>query len=372
MSILLNIIQKEFLQIFRNKTMVRVIFILPLVQLIILVNAATYEMSNIKFAVVDNDQSVTSRNLLRSFEGSPFYNFEGAFQSTKLAMAAMDKGDLDLIIVMPSNFEKAVEKELAGQVQLLINGLNSTVAQLVLSYSTNILSDFNRSIIGKQKIITTAITAPQVNITHSFWYNPLLNYKFYMAPGILVILVTIIGMFLGGLNLVREKEIGTIEQLNVTPMRKSHFIISKMVPFLVIGLFDLGLGLLIAHLLYAIPVVGSLPLLFAFAAVYLVAVLSIGLLLSTISDTQQQVMFLAFFFLTTFILMSGIFTPVESMPAWGQNLNYLNPMYYFMRVIRMVVIKGSGLKDIAFEFMAIISYAVVMLTIAVRMYRKTT
>lgn len=372
MKILLNIIQKEFLQILRNKSMLRVIFILPLVQLIILVNAATYEMKEIKYAVVDNDHSVTSRNLLRSFEAAPFYQLEAAYPNVDLAMAAMDKGDLNLILVLPNKLERTIDKEGSGEVQLLVNALNSTVAQLVLTYSTNILASFNQSLIASSHLMTTASAVPSVDINYSFWYNPDLNYKFYMAPGILVILVTIIGMFLGGLNLVREKEIGTIEQLNVTPLRKHHFIIGKMVPFIVIGLFDLGLGLLIANLLYGIPVVGSLFLLFSFAAVYLVLVLSIGLLLSTISDTQQQVMFLAFFFLTTFILMSGIFTPVESMPLWGQKLNYLNPMYYFMRVVRMVVVKGSGFRDIAFEFAAVASYAVVMLLIAVRMYRKTT
>lgn len=372
MKILLNIIQKEFLQILRNKSMLRVIFILPLVQLIILVNAATYEMKQIRYAVVDSDHSVTSRNLIRSFEASPFYQLDASYQNVDVAMEAMDRGSLNLIVVIPTNLERAITKEGTSEVQLLVNALNSTVAQLVLTYSTNILAGFNSSIISSSQLVTNANSIPSVDINYSFWYNPDLNYKFYMAPGILVILVTIIGMFLGGLNLVREKEIGTIEQLNVTPLRKYHFIIGKMIPFIVIGLFDLGLGLFIANLLYGVPVVGSLFLLFSFATVYLILVLAIGLLLSTVSDTQQQVMFLAFFFLTTFILMSGIFTPVESMPLWGQKLNYLNPMSYFMRVVRMVVVKGSTFRDILFEFIAVTTYAVVMLLIAVRMYRKTT
>jgi ABC-2 type transport system permease protein len=191
-----------------------------------------------------------------------------------------------------------------------------------------------------------------------------------MVPGILAILLTIIGMFLASLNLVREKEMGTIEQINVTPIRKYQFIIGKLVPFWIIAIFELAFGLGIGKLLFNIPVEGSLILLFAYAALYLVAVLGMGLLISTLSQTQQQAQFLNFFVLVTFVMMSGIFTPAESMPHWAQDLNIINPLAYFMRVIRMILLKGSEFRDVAGDFLAIAVMAVVLTALATWRYRK--
>jgi ABC-2 type transport system permease protein len=213
-------------------------------------------------------------------------------------------------------------------------------------------------------------TVQQVDISYSFWYNPELNYQVFMLPGILVILVTIIGMFLPALNLVREKEIGTIEQINVSPIKKYQFIAGKLVPFLIIGLFELSFGLAFGKLVYAIPLEGNLLLLFGFASVYLMAALGMGLFISASSSNQQQVMFMSFFFLLTFILMSGIFTPVESMPHWASWVNIVNPFAYFMKVIRMVLLKGSTFADIRHEFFSMLLFAAGILSLAVWRYRK--
>ncbi|MGW8315759.1 MAG: ABC transporter permease, partial [Bacteroidales bacterium] len=177
---------------------------------------------------------------------------------------------------------------------------------------------------------------------------------------------------LTALNLVREKEMGTTEQINVTPIRKIQFIIAKLLPFWLIALMELAVGLVVGRILYDLPVRGSLGLLFLATSVYLLLVLGFGLFLSTISSTQQQLMFVAFFFMITFLLMSGVFTPTESMPAWAQELNRINPLAYFMKVIRMVLLKGSGFRDISREFFSMLGYAVLMLTLAVTSYRKTT
>jgi ABC-2 type transport system permease protein len=212
---------------------------------------------------------------------------------------------------------------------------------------------------------------PQIQITNRYWYNEMLNYKYYMLPGILAILVTAIGFLLAGLNLVREKEIGTIEQINVTPVRKYHFIIAKMVPFLIIGLADLALGLLIGKLLFNIPFEGSIGLLFLGSAIFLVAVLGLAIFLSTFSSTQQQYMFVAFFFLIIFVLMGGIFTPVDSMPMWAQKFDLINPMAYLMRVNRMVMLKGSSFQDISRDIYSLALIAIAFTTLAVNRYRKT-
>jgi ABC-2 type transport system permease protein len=199
----------------------------------------------------------------------------------------------------------------------------------------------------------------------------MLNYKYYMLPGILVILVTAIGFLLAGLNMVREKEIGTIEQINVTPVRKYHFIIAKMVPFLLIGLTDLALGLIIGKIAFDIPFNGSILLMFFGSTIFLIAVLGVALFISTFSGTQQQYMFVAFFCMIIFILMSGIFTPYESMPIWAQDFNLINPVAYLMRINRMVMLKGSTIHDISRELYSLVLIAISFTALAVRRYRKT-
>jgi ABC-2 type transport system permease protein len=192
-----------------------------------------------------------------------------------------------------------------------------------------------------------------------------------MLPGILGILVLAIGFILAGLNLVKEKESGTIEQMNVTPVKKYHFMIAKIMPFLIIGIVDLALGMAIGRLVFGIPFIGSLGLLFLSSTVFLIAVLGLALLISTFSSTQQQFMFTAFFFMIIFILMSGIFTPLESMPVWAQKIDLVNPVVYIMRINRMVILKGSTFHDIRMEFLALTIIALVTTTLAVNRYRKT-
>ncbi|MFA5781648.1 MAG: ABC transporter permease, partial [Bacteroidales bacterium] len=207
---------------------------------------------------------------------------------------------------------------------------------------------------------------------YAFWFNPELNYKNYMVPGILVLLVTLIGMFLTGMNIVREKEIGTIEQINITPIKKHQFIIGKLLPFWIIAQFELAFGLTLGKLLFDIPILGNLGVVFTFSSIYLLVVLGAGLIISTINNTQQQSMFISFFFMIVFIMMSGLFTPVESMPVWAQKINIINPVAYFIEVMRMVLMKGSGFMDIKRQLISISIYAVLILSFAVWRYRKVT
>ncbi|MFH1319234.1 MAG: ABC transporter permease [Bacteroidota bacterium] len=372
MRTILFIIQKEFIQIFRNRTMLPIIFIMPIVQLIVLVYAATLEMKHIDMYVVDNDMSVTSRRLINKFQGSPFFYVENSSFSIKEAENELRKDNADIILRIPEGFEKKLVRENSSKLQLLINAINGAVAGLTNAYSMSVISDFNKEIIAEWVNNPSGLKHQNINITYSYWYNPELNYKIYMLPGILVILVTVIGMFLSALNLVREKEMGTIEQINVTPIRKYQFITGKLLPFWIIALFELSFGLTIGKILFDIPMVGSLFLLFCFAAIYLVVALGIGLFISTVTNTQQQVMFLAFFFMIVFILMSGIFTSVESMPKWAQSVNYINPFSYFMKVIRMVLLKGSGFADVAKEFLSLSIYGIIILSLATWRYRKVT
>lgn len=352
--------------------MLPMIFGVPIIQLVILVNAATLEMKSIDMFVVDKDLSSLSHELVSKFEGSPFYNISGTSFSIDDANSAIEQNKADLILHIPQGFERNLMRENKSEIQLLIDGVNGTAASLVNAYSSSVISDFNRNIIVDLTQMPQLKDASLIKVETSFWYNPELNYKIYMLPGILVILVTLISMFLAAMNIVREKEIGTIEQLNVTPIKKIEFIVGKLLPFLIIALFELAFGLAIGKVFFHVPMVGSLGLLFGFTIVYLLVVLGIGLFISTISSTQQQVMFITFFFMLVFILMSGIFTPTESMPMWAQRVNIINPFYYFMRVIRMIMLKGSGFWDISKEFFSLCIYAVIMLSLSVWKYKKVS
>lgn len=347
------------------------IFWVPLMQMLILVFAATFDMKKIEMAVVDNDLSETSRQLIAKFDAIPFYNVGHAALKTGPGEELLLQDSTDMVLVIPSGMEKKLIRENEASLQLLVNAIEGNSAQLIYSYSSRVINDFNRNLITEMMGIPKLELPAQVNITESFWYNEKLDYKWYMAPGILSLLVTIIGMFMSAMNLIREKELGTIEQLNVTPIKKYHFIIGKLVPFWIIALFELAFGLIIARVVFNLPVEGSLFLLFAFAGLYLISVLGLGLFISTITHTQQQVMFMNFFFMLIFILMGGIFTPVESMPEWAQTINHINPVFYFMRIMRHITLKGSGFFDMIPEFAGLSILGIAFLSLAIWRYRKT-
>lgn len=352
--------------------MLHIIFILPVVQLVLLVYAANLEMKEIRFYVVDMDKSAVSGQLVAKFRGSPFFRYKGSGFNLKKGEDMLAAENADLIIHIPGGFEKSLRGPGPAPLQLLINGVNSTKAGLINTYTSGIIQDFNSQLRHEWGASQKIEGYYRANLITAFWFNPELNYKIYMLPGILVILVTITGMFLTALNLVREKELGTSEQINVTPVKKYQFLFSKLFPFWVIALMELAFGLTLGYFLFDLPMEGSLALLFLFASVYLLAVLGIGLFLSAISQNQQQVMFLSFFFMLTFILMSGIFTPVESMPEWAQTVNITNPFAYFMKVIRMILLKASVFSDIKSDFISISVYALITLSLSVFAYRKVS
>ena len=372
MNTILFIIQKEFIQVFRNRMMLPIIFVVPLVQLIILVHAATFEMKSIKVSIIDLDMSSTSQQMISKFEGSPFFIIKNTSFSDKEAQQEMKKGNVDMILHIPYGFERRLVKENAAKVQIVINAINGASAGLIDAYSTMIILDFNREILIDFLSPDMLTATHNINVTSSYWYNPKLNYKTYMVPGILCLLVTIIAFLLSGMNIVREKEIGTIEQINVTPIRKFQFIAGKLLPFWIIALFELAFGLTLGKILFNIPIIGSLWLIFLSAAVYIFVILGFGLLISTMTNTQQQSMLVSFFFMMIFILMSGLFTSIESMPEWAQRLDRLNPIAYFIRIMRMVMLKGSDFHDIRESFYSLAVYAVGIISFAVWRYRKVS
>ena len=372
MKTILFIVQKEFRQIFRNKGMLPIIFVLPLFQLLVLSNAASFEIKNIKFSYVDNDHTKSSRELVSQFQASSYFNIIESFTSKKEADLQMQAGKVDVILEIPNHFERDLIKENGTNLSVSINAIDGAAAGVENVYISQIITGYNQKIQtqlyqyneGSYVRPVTIVTIP------SFWYNNTLNYKTFMVPGILVLLVTMLTLFLSSMNIVREKEIGTLEQINVTPIKKYQFIVGKLFPFWVLGLVILTVGLTIAKFIFNVPILGNIGLIYFFTSIYLLVILGIGLIISNHSDTQQQAMFVAWFFSVIFILMSGLFTPIESMPVWAQNLTLLNPIRYFVEIIRMVMLKGASFSDISRPFFMILFYAFALNGIAVWSYKK--
>jgi len=368
MNTLLALIRKEFIQIFRNKVMLPIIFIMPLIQLLILANAATYELKNVDIVVVDQDRSAASRQLKQAFVAGGFFSIRAEVDQTNQALDLIQSNDADVVIVIPPRLSERIRMGQPSTLQLMISGEDGMKAGLIQSYVAGIMQ--KQSILFQQELIPINQASTGLVVRELFAYNPELRYTYYMVPGILVLLVTMIGLLLSAMNIVREKEIGTIEQLNVTPIKRWQFISGKLIPFWIIGLFELALGLTIAWLVFNIPMEGSLLLVFGAASIYLIIILSIGLLISTVTDTQQQAMFIAWFVMVLFILMSGLFTPVQSMPEWAQMTTLVNPLTYFIEIMRRVLLKGATFESVETLMYSLAIYATLLLGIAVRRYRK--
>ena len=254
---------------------------------------------------------------------------------------------------------------------LAANAINGQTAGLAVSYAGTIIRDFNNDIRLEWIQTSRMNQQPVIEITNSNWFNPKMNYKYFIVPGVLALLVTMVGFILTSLNIVKEKEAGTIEQLNVSPIKKYQFILGKLIPFWILGMLVLTIGFLVSFIVYGILPNGSFLLIYLFAAVYLIALLGFGLFTSTFADTQQQAMFIAYFFMMIFILLGGLFAPIENMPDWARILTYINPVSYFIEVMRMIVLKGSGITDLAKHFGIIILFAIGFNTLAILHYKKT-
>jgi ABC-2 type transport system permease protein len=366
------LLRKEFRQIFRNRPIMILILAMPVIQLILLPLAADYEVKNINLAVVDGDHSTYSQKLIDKITASGYFKLAAYEPSFKKALGFVERDQADLVLEIPAGFERTLVREGREKLFVAVNAINGSKASLGGNYLISIISDFNQGIRVRLEQSAETGAAPTVDVASSNWYNVLLNYKLFMVPGVLATLLTMISGFLAALNIVKEKEVGTIEQINVTPIRKHHFILGKLIPFWIMGNVVFLLGLLISYFVYGITPAGSLALLWLFVAVYLVAVLGFGLLVSTFCDTQQQAMFIMFFFIMIFILLGGLFTPTDSMPGWAQVIVRINPVSYLITVMRMVIMKGSGMKDVLQPLLIITGFALGFNTWAVWNYRKAS
>ena len=373
MRTFLFLLEKEFKQILRNRIILAMIIALPTIQLAILPHAATYEIRHINLAVVDADHSTLSAELTAKLNASRYFNLVSDGTSYEDALELVEDGKAHLILEIPPHFEKDLRLASKAGLMIAVDAVDGTMGSIGSSYLNQILQSFTAGLVARGEIAYPEADGPQarIQVIPQYRYNTQLDYKTYMVPGILVMLLTLVGGILAALNIVSEKEQGTLEQINVSPVPKQSYLLAKVIPFWIIGLLTLAIGLLIARFLYGIVPAGSLLTLYTFAAVYVVAFTGFGLLISVAAKTQQQSMFIAFFFLLIFFLMGGLFTPISSMPYWAQVITWFNPTAYLIDVVRLIVMKGSGFADLIPQFFCILGFAVVFNVWAIFGYDKT-
>lgn len=366
------LLQKEFKQILRSRSLLISILMMPIIQLTLMPLAANYEVKNIAVAVVDHDHSSYSRKLIDKIFASKYFSGGSYTTSYNAAGKLIEQNKADIILEIPQGFEDNLVRDDHNQVLLAVNAINGTKAGIGSGYLASIIADFNNDVRLQWVHPGRFSEAPTLDIVPANWYNPFMSYFLFMVPGLIVSLLTGLGVFSASLNIVKEKEIGTIEQINVTPIKKYEFILGKLIPYWVLGMTVFTIGMLVSRFIYGIIPLGSIPMLYGFLSVYLVTLLGAGLLISTYSDTQQQAVSLAFFFMLIFNMISGVFTSIDSMPEWGKVMSYFSPMSHFAAVMRMVVLKGSTFHDILPHFMAIVILGLIFNTWAVINYKKTT
>ena len=377
---ILYLAQAEVLHIVRDHILLAQVLVVPVVQLLVLSNAATFEIRNTPIHVVDLDRSAASRGVVNRLAASGHFEIVDDTPSVDRADEGLLRGTVTMAVVIPHDFESSLVRTGVGQVQLSVNAEKGSAAGIVQTYASRVLAGYASELSSRRagRVLSGPAAAggvrsdppPRIDVRVRPLYNVTQNYKHYMVPGILVALMTIIGTLLSAQNIAREKELGTLEQLNVTPITRGQFIIAKLLPFWVLGLVELSLGLLVGTLVFGIPMRGSIPLLYGVAGVYLAVALGIGLWISTLVETQQQAMFVTFFIVNIYLLMSGLFTPVDSMAPWVRTVSMVNPVRHFVTISRAILMKGAGPAEIAQPFFILLGTAVLVLVFAVGQYRK--
>jgi ABC-2 type transport system permease protein len=366
------ILQKEFRLIFRDKTILVMMFAVPTIQLIIIPQAMNFDIKSINISVVDKDHSTYSQKLISKVGSSGYFKIVSADKSYEEALRHIENGSADLLMELPAGFERNLVREGSQKIGISVDAINGSKASIGGTYLNSVISDFNANLeINQINVSPDLKPYGFIDITYSNWFNSLAEYKFYIVPAVLVLLLTLIGGFMSALNIVREKEAGTIEQINVTPIKKWEFILGKLIPFWIIGMIVFTVGLMVCWAVYGIISAGNVALLYSIAGIYLIALLGFGLLISTFSESQVQAMFIAFFFILIFILMSGLFTSVDSMPAWARAVSNATPVTHFIKIVRMIMLKGSGFSDVKSELGYIVIFAIALNGWAIWNYRKT-
>jgi len=366
------LLEKEFLQIKRNKALPRMVIVLPFVALALFPLVANFEIKNVNLAVVDHDRSSFSTRLINKVNSSGNFRLVNLPHHYEEALEYVEQDRADIVLEIPADFEKDLIREGNSKVMISANTVNGMKGGLGSGYLISIINDFAGELRDRFLPHGNAPAIPKAEIVPHYSFNPLLEYKYTMIPAIMMMMLAMIVGFLPALNIVGEKEKGTIEQMNVTPVNRMVIILSKLIPYWIMGFIVLTICFLVAWLFYGMIAVGSYALIYLYAAVFTLAFSGFGLMISNYASTIQQGMFIMFFFVISFIFLSGLYTPVSSMPQWTQVVSYFSPLRYMVEVLRSVFLKGSGFYDLVMHFAALCGFAIFFNGWAVLSYRKSS
>lgn len=370
MRLLWYLIEKEFKQMMRNIVLPVIFVLLPVSVINVVPRIATQEVKHIHFSVVDNDHSPFSQRLIHKISASPNFHLEGVFDNYQQASGTIDSGTADLVLEIEPDFEKKLVNDGLAQVSVATNSVNGMKGSLSTGYVTQIIADFSAQLRDEAGLDGASTRLAKFNVEPRFLYNTTLDYKRYMVPALMALILILICAFLPALNIVGEKEKGTIEQINVSPIGKMHFILSKLVPYTLVGLFMLTLAILLAKAIHGFWPVADIWLIYAFAFVFVLVMSSLGLIVSNYSSTTQQAALLIFFFMMIFMHMSGMLTPIASMPKWGQAFSLINPMRHLMEAMRAIYLKPVTFHALSHQFYTLCVMAAVLWVWAILSYRK--
>jgi ABC-2 type transport system permease protein len=364
---------KEFIQVFRDRRARRVIFVTPIIQLLVFGYAVTTDVRNIATGIQDRDNSVMSREVVARFVKSGYFDIVAHIDTDRECQELIDRGEVQAVLRMSKGFGDDIQGGRTAALQLIVDGIDSNTASIVLQYSQRIVGTFSQQVLVAQFIKSRgAVRLPgQVELQTRAWFNENLESRNFFVPGVIATIVTIITLMLTSMAVVREKEVGTMEQIIVTPITPVEFILGKTIPFALIGFADVILVTVVGVFWFAVPIRGNLFLLFIATAIYLMTTLGVGLLISTVSRTQQQAMLTTFFFFMPAILLSGLMFPIANMPEVVQWLTYLNPMRYYLVIIRDIFLKGVGIEILWPQMAALAVLGVITLWTASRRFHKT-
>ena len=350
--------------------MLAIIFVLPIIQLLILGYIISSEVTNISTAICDMDNSSLSRGIISRFEQSGYFNINYYEQNRDNLRDYLNSGRISVAIVLPPHLSENLTNRQVSNIQVLLDGQDANTATITLGYVNMILRQFVEEKQQQYLSIDPANVPHVIQPETRVWYNPDLEYSDYMVPGIAVFLLTIVTSLLSAMGLVREREIGTLEQLLVTPLKKYELLVGKIIPFAILGFVELAIALAFARVWYHIPMVGNLLLFALFAVVYLFTTLGLGLFVSATAHTQQQALLLTWFFLVFMFLMSGFVFPIENMPKPAQYISYLNPMRYMIIVVREIFIKGAKIYHIYWQGVALVIFGGTIFSFAVLKFQQ--
>ena len=367
-----HMLVKEFIQILRDPRMKAIVFVTPILQLVVLGYAVTTDVREIPTAVADFDRTQAARELVRRFERSGYFRVVERVDEARALGRLLDAGRVKAALQLDPGFDTDLKRGRTALVQILVDGTDSNTAGVVADYASRIVFEYNRDAArsGAGAVALAGPGAGEVELRARVWYNPDLRSRNFYVPGVMAILIMLTSLLLTSMAIVREREIGTMEQLMVTPIRPVELILGKTLPFALIGFFDVALITAVAVFWFAVPIRGSLLLLFGATALYLLSALGIGLFISTVSRTQQQALMTTFFFFQPAMLLSGFVFPIANMPEAIQYLTYLNPLRYFLVIIRGIFLKGSGADVLWPHMLALFLLGSGVLTVSALRFRK--